>query len=102
MLTTRWPARSAAAAMARPIRPLPPVSAIVFVLDRPAVLVVLVVVIEVSSGGVDGLVQPADVADGVEPPEGGVAGLLVAVALHRRHVIGAQHAVEADVAIGAH
>src|SRR5262249_52827833 len=86
ILTTLSPRRRSSAAMARPMPPLPPVRATF--IARPF--------------RVDGLAETADVADGVEPSERRVAGVVVAVAFDGRHMVGAEHAVEADVAIGAH
>src|SRR5262245_4303283 len=48
------------------------------------------------------LAQPLQVADREEPADARVGWSVVAVALHRRHVVGPGHALEADVAVGAH
>src|SRR5919201_841353 len=52
--------------------------------------------------GVDRLAQAADVADRVQPAVRRVARPVVGVAGDGRHMVGSQHAVEADVAPGLH
>ena len=47
------------------------------------------------------LAQALDIADREQPAHRLVAGVAVILALHGRHVIGPQHALEADLAVGA-
>src|SRR5437763_13339264 len=49
-----------------------------------------------------GFHEPAHVADGVEPATVGVAGPVVGIALHRRHVVGPHRSLKADLLIAAH
>src|SRR5579859_874393 len=94
-MTTAAPARAKARTAASPMPRAPPVTSTVLPpnsSDPPAG----------SRPAIGRLHQATDISDGMQPPQAGVAGHVVGLARQGRHMVRPQHALEADIAIGAH